>query len=92
MRGVSAWMWENSDVRFEDLANGWWQYDFPGLEYVAGAVLCDLAYMMRGVVGVQRLFSTGASVGGIEGIVHDVFGVDYENFQFMFKARVRELR
>ena len=92
MKGVSAWLWENPDVSFDDLVNGTGRYGYPGLEVVPGAVLCDLAYMMGGVVGVQKLFAGGAVNGGLYGVIDDVFGVDPENFQFMFRARVRELR
>ena len=40
----------------------------------------------------HRLFAGGVSAGGLYGTIHEVFGVDFENFQFMFKARVRELQ
>jgi hypothetical protein len=91
MRGVAAWMQAHPEVTFDDLVNDASRYDHPGLEYVPGAVMCDLAYMLGGTVKVQRLFSSRAT-GGLYGIVQDAFGVDRDNFQFMFKTRVKELR
>jgi hypothetical protein len=92
MKGVARWLWEHPEVQFDDLMTEWYTYDYPGLEYVPGAVLCDLAYMMGGTVALQRLFTGGGSAEGLYSTIRDAFGVDRDNFQFMFKARVRELQ
>ena len=55
-------------------------------------MLCDLAWAKDGNAGVLELMSAGPTSESLYRALQNIFGADRERFQFMWRARVRELR
>lgn len=93
MRRVSRYLAENDSLEFDDLLSSpLLAISNPDLKYAPGAVLCDIAWAKNGNAGILELFNSGPSSEGIYRSLQKIFGIDRERFQFMWSARVRELR
>jgi hypothetical protein len=92
MRPVAAYLAANDSIQFDDIISVQSFPGPPGVQYAPGAVLCDLAWSMNGNEAIFRLFQSGPSPEGLYAAIQDIFGVDRDRFQYMWRARVRELR
>jgi len=92
MRNVAQFLKDNPNIEFDDLIKAPAALLEPGLQYAPGAVLCDLAWARGGNDAVFRLFNSGPTDESLYATIEDIFGVDSDRFQFMWRARVRELR